>query len=95
MGVIGGHCDRRHQRSLPKILVIDLGHRHVEFVPKPVFQTLHHMPLVFQRVGVLHPYFQSQYSDRSHLVGQADGLPWQAIGLPHIYHCRSSQAHGF
>src|ERR1043166_3473519 len=73
-------------------MVIDLGHRHVEFVPQPFFQAFDYRPLVFQRVGVLHPYFQGQYSDRSHLVGQAGGLPCKAISLPHIYHANSPPA---
>src|SRR5262249_7918712 len=90
MSVVRSYCDRRYQRSLPKILVIDLGYGHVEFAPKPILQALHYMALVLQRVGVFHPDFEGQYSDCSHLVGQAVGLPWQAISLPHVYHVKSS-----
>ena len=59
--------DGRHQRPLPQILVVDLGHRHIEFVAQAVFQALDDLTLVFQRVRILHSYLQSQYSDRSHL----------------------------
>jgi hypothetical protein len=47
MRVIGGDGYRRHQRPLPKILVIDLSHRHVKLVPEPVLQALDYLPLVF------------------------------------------------
>ena len=67
MGVVGGHRDRRHQRPLPKILIIDLGNRHVEFVPQPILQALDYVPLVFQRVRILDSYFQRQYTNCRHL----------------------------
>jgi hypothetical protein len=67
VGVIGGHRHGGDQSPLPKILVVYLGYRYVELVPEPVFQALHHVPLVFQRVGIFHSNFHGQYANRSHL----------------------------
>lgn len=37
---------------LPGIEMIDFGNRHVEALPQAVFQALHDVPLLFQRVRV-------------------------------------------
>ena len=84
MSVIGGDSYRGDQRALPKILVVDLGHRDVELVPQPILQALHHMPLVFQRVGILHSNFQGQYTDRSHLREELSGYLLGDKGLQNI-----------
>src|SRR6202790_2861197 len=73
MSVIGGHSYRGYQSPLPKILIVDLGHRYVELVPQPVLQALLHVPLIFQRVGIFHSNFQGQYADRSHLGEELSG----------------------
>src|SRR5262245_28427880 len=46
--------------------MIDLRYRHIEFMTKPVLQSLHDVPLVFQRVRFVKPKLESQNSDRGH-----------------------------
>ena len=53
------HCDG----SLPQVLAIDFCHRHIKFIAQTVAQTLHHVTLVFQRMGVFQAQLQRQYTD--------------------------------
>ena len=47
--VVGVHRDHRQARPLPEVLVLDLGHRHVEPVAHPRLQAAQRLPLVLQR----------------------------------------------
>jgi len=65
----GRNCSRRDDRAVVQVLIVDFGHRNVEFVAKPVLQALYHMALLFQRMRVLDPQLQCQYADRGHTAG--------------------------
>jgi hypothetical protein len=53
--VVTGNRNGCNYRSLPEILMIDLSHRDVELMTEPVFQPLHYVPLVFERVRLVKP----------------------------------------
>jgi len=55
-------------RPLPEILMVDLRHGDVELVPQTVLQTLHDVPLLFERMRSLDPQFQGQYADCRHVL---------------------------
>src|SRR6266571_4610919 len=55
-----------------QVLILDLGDRHVEFVPQPVLQAFHDVPFLFERMGILDPQLQGQHADCSHDLRDAN-----------------------
>src|ERR1017187_7295541 len=70
-----GH--RRDGCPLPEILMRDLRHGDVKLVPQPVFQTLHHVPLLFERMRAFDSQFQGQYADCRHVLRRI--LRWRPV----------------
>ena len=60
MPVVTGNGNSGNDRSLPEILIIDLGHGNVELVPEAILQTLDNMPFVFERVRPVDAKFESE-----------------------------------
>ena len=60
-----GVTDRDHREAgpLPEILVLDLGHGHVEPVPQPRLQAAERRPLVLQRPGAREVELERQEAD--------------------------------
>jgi hypothetical protein len=52
-----------------QILIFNLGYRNIELVPQPVFEALHHMALLFERMGLFNAEFQSQHANGRHMRG--------------------------
>ena len=57
--------------ALPQILIIDLGHRDVEFAAQPVLQALDEVALVFERMRVVEPQLEGDDADARHITGAA------------------------
>src|ERR1035438_5821180 len=59
----------RDQGPLPEILIIDLGHRHVELAAETIFQALDSVTLVFERMRLGELQLQGQDTDGRHSSG--------------------------
>src|ERR1035441_348964 len=59
----------RDQGPLPEILIIDLGHRHVELAAETILQALDSVALVFERMRLGKLQLQGQDTDGRHSSG--------------------------
>src|ERR1035438_2606138 len=59
----------RYQRTLPEILIIDLGHRHVKLAAETILQALDSVTLVFERMRLGELQLQGQDTDGRHSSG--------------------------
>src|ERR1700693_2323108 len=67
--MVARNSDGRNERPLPKILIIDLGHRHVELAAETILQALDSVPLVFKRMRLGELQLQGQNTDGRHSSG--------------------------
>ena len=50
-------------RSLPKILMLELGYGHIEMRAQAVFEAAKHLPLVLERASIRYVNFQAEESN--------------------------------
>src|SRR5258708_640897 len=68
--MIGRHGDGGDRRSLPQILDLGFGDRHVELTAQTVFEALDGVALVFERVRVVQPQLERQDANARHRSGR-------------------------
>src|SRR5450755_346245 len=94
-GMIARNSDGRDQRPLPEILIIDLGHRHVELAAQAILQAFDGVALVFERMRLGELQLQGQDTDGRHWSGGRRGAAGgrrQAAGRKHPAACRLASA---